>query len=110
MKKHMSYSWKGVLISFVVLVMLGSAAQAFEAEPELQDITFSATVREPSGATGTIAFTVALEEMPAASAVLPNYSTIALEPSALPEPSTLVLAGLGMLGLVVLRRTFYTKR
>ena len=45
-----------------------------------------------------------LEEMPAASAGLPNYSTIASEPSAVPEPSTLLLVGLGVLGLVVLRK------
>ena len=104
MKKFICYGWKGVLVSLVVIMMLGSAVQVFGTATDSQDVTLSATVREPSGTTGTVAFTFALEEMPAASAVLPNYSTLPPQPSAIPEPSTLVLLGLGVLGLMVWRR------
>ena len=69
-------------------------------------VTLSATVREPSGTTGAVEFTFELEESPAASAVMHNYSTLPPEPSAVPEPSTLVLVGLGVLGLVVWRKAF----
>jgi hypothetical protein len=105
MKKHMSYSWKSVLV-LAILVVFGSAAQAVGTAADSQDVTLSATVREPSGTTGTVAFTFELEEMPVTSAVMPNYSTIAPEPSAVPEPSTLGLVGLGVLGLVALRKAF----
>jgi hypothetical protein len=58
MKKHISYSWKDVVFVLVVIMMLGSTAQAFGTEHESQDVTLSATVREPSGTTGTIASTL----------------------------------------------------
>ena len=102
MKQHRYHLWKRVVFVLVVLVVLGSAAQAFGTVTDSQDVTLSATVREPSGTTGTVAFTFELEELPAASAVMNNYSTISPEPSAVPEPSTLVLVGLGVLGLVLL--------
>jgi hypothetical protein len=106
MNTDISHKWKGVLVALVVLMVLISAGQAFGTTTDSQDVTLSATVREPSGTTGTVAFTFALEELPAASAVMPNYSTLPLEPSAVPEPSTLLLVGLGMLGLVALRKKF----
>ena len=87
-------------------MVLGSAAQAFGTAADSQEITLSATVREPSGTTGTIAFTFELEELPSTSAVMNNYSTLPPQPSAAPEPSTLVLVGLGVLGLAALRRTW----
>lgn len=84
MKKHVYHSWKGILVAVVVVVVLGSAAQAFGTAVDSQDVTISATVREPSGMTGTIAFTFALEEVPAASVVMPNYSTLPPQLSAVP--------------------------
>jgi hypothetical protein len=41
---------------------------------------------------------------------LNNYSTLPPQPSAVPEPSTLVLVGLGVLGLVVLRKRYDSPR
>jgi hypothetical protein len=110
MKTHISYSWKGALVALVVLVMLGSATQVFGTEPESQEVTLSATVHEPSGTTGTVDFTFELEESPSTSAVMPNYSTLPPEPSAIPEPATLVLVGLGVLGLVLLRNALIARR
>jgi hypothetical protein len=107
MKKRVSYVWKSILVVVVVFVVLGSAAQVFGTTTDPQDVTLSATVREPSGTTGTVAFTFALEEMPAASAVMPSYSSVPPQPSAIPEPSTLVLVGLGV--LVALRKRWYTR-
>jgi hypothetical protein len=106
---HINHSWKGILVTVVVLGLVFSA-QALEPADPSQDVTLCATVREPSGTTGIITFTVALEELPAASAVLPNASTLPPQPSAVPEPSTLVLVGLGVLGLMVLRKRWDTRR
>ena len=102
MNRYVFHGWKGVLV-VMALMVLGSAGQAFEAAAESQEVTLSAIVRGPSGSTGTFDFTFALEEMPV---VMHNYSTSPPEPSAVPEPSTLLLVGLGVLGLVTLRKRF----
>ena len=106
MKQHWNHLWKGVLFALVVFVVLVSVTQAFGTATDSQDVSLSATVREPSGTTGTVVFTFELEELPSTSAVMPNYSTIAPEPSAVPEASTLLLLGLGVLGIAALRKTW----
>ncbi|MCP4401665.1 MAG: PEP-CTERM sorting domain-containing protein [bacterium] len=71
-------------------------------------LTLNATAEElhlqtsmPSEA-GTIALRVTLDEAP--PAVLENYSGIVPnEPAAVPEPSTLGVLGLGVLGLMAVR-------
>ena len=104
------HRWKGILVSLVVLVVLVSAAQAFGTTADSQDVTLSATVRDSAGTIGTVAFTFELEEFPSTSAVMHNYLTLPPQPSAIPEPSTLVLVGLGVLGLMALRKRWDTRR
>ena len=106
MSTDVFYEWKGFLVVVVVVVVLGSAGPAFGTAIESQAVILSATVRDPAGNSGTFDFTFELEELPATSAVLPNYSTLPPQPSAVPEPSTLVLVGLGVLGLATLRKRF----
>jgi hypothetical protein len=111
MNTHVKHLWKGILVVVVVfaVLLLGLvlSVQALESAAASQAVTLRTTVREPSGKTGTVAFTFALEELPAASAVLPNASTLPPQPSAVPEPATLVLVSLG--GLGVLRKIWYTQ-
>ncbi len=58
-------------------------------------MTLSATFQEPSGQTGAIESTVTLAE-PVAPPAPPVLDTP--QAQAVPEPSTLVLLGLGVLG------------
>jgi hypothetical protein len=75
MKTHQYHSWKGILVALLLLGLVFSA-QALEPAAPSQAVTLCATVRKPSGTSGTIEFTFELEELPVASAVLPNVSTL----------------------------------
>ncbi len=84
----LSHSFNIVVFSLVALVGVVPAAGA-------EEMTLSATFQEPSGQTSTIEVTVTLAE-PATPPAPPVIETP--ETSAVPEPSTLVLLGLGVLG------------
>ena len=94
MNTDLSQIVKLIVFSLVVLVGGVPAAGA-------EEVTLSATFQEPSGQTGTIEVTVTLAE-PATPPAPPVIDTP--QAQAVPEPSTLVLLGLGVLGLVVLRK------
>ncbi|MCP4376279.1 MAG: PEP-CTERM sorting domain-containing protein [bacterium] len=74
---------------FLLLLTLGASAE---------DVNLQAAV---PGEAGTIVLRVTLDE--AHPAVLENYSGLTPEPSAVPEPSTLGLLRLGVLGLMAAR-------
>jgi hypothetical protein len=61
MNTHVNHSWKDIVVVLVVMLGIVFSAQALEPAATSQEITLSATVHEPSGTTGTIAFTFALE-------------------------------------------------
>jgi hypothetical protein len=82
-----------------------------------REVTLSATVREPSGTTGSVDFTFEVEDVPdvltlpagddlsVLPAMLPRQmDTIDKEDSSIPEPSVLALVGLGLIGIAVLRK------
>ncbi len=66
-------------------------------------MTLSATFQEPSGQTGSIEVTVTLAE-PAAPPAPPVLDTPQVQ--VVPEPSTLALVGLGVLGMAIWRKTW----
>jgi hypothetical protein len=78
------YGCKGILVTVVALGLVFSA-QALEPVASSQEISLRVLMSEPSGTIGIITFTVALEELPAASAVLSNAFTLPPQPSAVPE-------------------------
>jgi hypothetical protein len=95
-----------------------------EAEPPLtfdvvtsREVTLSATVRDPSETTGSVDFTFEVEEVPDVLKLLAGDDLIVLpamfpkqmgtidkEDSSIPEPSTMVLVGLGLIMLLGIRR------
>ena len=108
MKKHLDHSWKMVLFALGLLMVLVASAPAVETTALSEEVTLSAAFRDPTRTTGTFDFTFELEEPPAAP-VLGNYSTISPETPAVPEPSTLVLIGLGVIGLAFVKKTRSTR-
>lgn len=81
-----------ISISIIVLLMLTLSALA-------EDVSLQASV---PGDAGTVELTVTLDA--GNPAVMNNYSSIGPDPSAVPEPSTLALIGLGLVALVGWRR------
>lgn len=82
-----------------------------------REVTLSATIREPSGATGSVDFTFEIEEpldvldllvgemldrLPAA--VLPQTVASRDGQHVIPEPSMMALVGLGVLGIIIGRK------
>ncbi len=94
MNTSLSQIVKVIVFALVVLAGLVPAAGA-------EEVTLSATFQEPTGQTGAIEVTVMLAE-PAAPSAPPVFDTP--QAQAVPEPSTLVFVGVGVLGLVVLRK------
>jgi hypothetical protein len=86
------------LIAWVIISFVPAAGA--------EEVILSAAFQEPSGQTGTIEVTVTLAD-PAAPPAPPAITTPHTQ--AVPEPSTLALLGLGVLGLGFLRKR-WTKR
>ncbi|GAK57015.1 hypothetical protein U27_03979 [Candidatus Vecturithrix granuli] len=83
----------GTLVFVIVLLLLAGqpAAQA-------EEVTLSAAFASPSGARGTLVMTVDVAE-PIGYPALPAPSVASPPATLVPEPGTLVLVGLGLLGL-----------
>ncbi len=75
---------------FVLLLTLSASAE---------DVSLQASV---PGDAGTVELTVSLDDTN--PAIMDNYSSIGPGPSTVPEPSTLVLIGLGVVALMGWRR------
>ena len=102
---------QSILLMIVCLLLLtGFSGEATDTVTSAETtVTLSASFREVAGPDGVVDFTFELEEMPAASAGMMNDSTLPPQSSAVPEPSTLMLVGLGMLGLGALQKRWYKR-
>lgn len=85
---------KHMMISLCIVLLLTLSTSA-------EEVSLQASV---PGEAGTVELTVSLDA--GNPAVMPNYSSVGPGPSTVPEPSTLLLLGLGIVGLVGWRRFF----
>jgi len=92
MKQPGDHLWIVVVFAGVLLLLASMLVHA-------EDLTLRAAFRDPAGVTGTIDFTVELESSStSAETPMPGASSV-------PEPSTLALVGLGVMGLAIVRKT-----
>lgn len=88
----------GTLV-FVILLLLLAGHPAAQAE----EVTRRAAFESPSGARGTQVMTVEVAEA-AGAPVAPAPGAAVPPATPIPEPGTLVLVGLGMAGVLLLRK------
>jgi hypothetical protein len=108
MKPFVSHAVTHIVL-VVVLFGSGAVAAAADSADVPDTFTLSASFQEPSGLTGTFEVTVDCEESAPVPAS-PAYPAGASEATPIPEPSTLLLLGLGVLGLIALRKRWETRR